>query len=563
MGGKKMKRIRLFNIFIFMCLNTIAHGQSEKVFHKPNDDALLYYYIDPMVVRKDDASTTLTVEVTTSGEDITRVYLDDPDETHLVDDGTNGDRVAGDGIYTATNVPTNTDDMTLVFGSYYSRGPDVFVEKTGGSTESDYLRFGVVASGVNYPAVQLGEGLSATQYAFFIEDPEGVVLETPNWPLGNVRCGKENFEAAKKLYSVLPDNFDFIIVMPAHTIFKPDIYGENTPYFVRAKNDIQNIGIDLFDDTADFGSDGRLKGMIYHSWGYGSILDHEIGHSWCADIGESLTLCRCENSYGNHWNPLSDIGGQMNAFLFHPDVTGHLKNNGDGTWRIERDPSNNSLYSELDLYVMGLIPSSEVQPVNILVNPDLTDHLNVVPESVITYTIQDIMDAEGGERIPSYADSQKEFNVAFVVVKNKAFTSEEYAYYSLLSQYFASTEQGELSLTTFYHATGGRGTLNPDLGVDTVVESKDTKVSGYLLNQNYPNPFNHSTNITFTIPRPGHVTLNVYDLTGRKLSTLVNGYQDVGYHQVNWNAADVASGIYLVKIKTDQFTQTRKLILQK
>jgi hypothetical protein len=293
-------------------------------------------------------------------------------------------------------------------------------------------------------------------------------------------------------------------------------------------------------------------------------LDHEIGHCWCADIGESLNLTRCTGCYGNHWNPLSDIGGQMSMAISNPDVkygSGHLKDNGDGTWRIERDPSDNDLYSSLDLYAMGLIPSTEVMPVHLLFNPDLTDHLKVTADSMITYTIEDIITDEGGERIPSFQDSPKEFNVAFIVVKNKSFTTAEYAYYSSIAKYFASQEQGELSLTTFYHATGGRATLNPDLGVNTSVELKTTAASGFILHQNYPNPFNPETMIRFDIREKSYIRIQVYDILGKKVSTVVDYEFSAGSHKLVFNGSDLPSGIYFYKFETGSFTEVRKMVL--
>ena len=569
-----MRRISAITVIFFICFEAKVFGQSEQLHNNSDENALQYYYIDPMVVQKGDTSATLTIEVTTTGTHISRVYLvPSPGnyvvETDLVDDGTNGDRVAGDGIYTASNVPINTNNMNLNigFGTHATTGPDVIVEKTDGPSESDYLRIGVIAEDQNFAAVELADGLFATQYAFFIEDPDGIVLDTENWPLGDVRCGKEHFEASQLLYSVLPDSFDFIIVMPAHAIFDPDRnYAENVPYFVRVKNDIQNIGIDLFNNTSDFGSAGRLKGMIYHSWGYGAILDHEIGHFWCADLGESLNLTRCADCYGNHWNPLSDIGGQMCAFLFHPDLVyaGHLNDNGDGSWRIERDPDDNEPYSNLDLYAMGIIPSTDVLPIHLLVNPDLTDYTRVTAESVITYTIDDIIAAEGGERIPSYLDSPKKFNVAFIAVKNKPFTAEEYTFYSLISKYFASQEQGTSSLTTFYHATGGRATLNPDLGINnTSVKLKTTAISNFHLYQNFPNPFNPETVIRFDIKKRSHIKLQVYNILGKKILTMADREFFAGSHKVVFNGSNLPSGVYFYKFETGSFTETKEMLLIK
>jgi hypothetical protein len=431
------------------------------------DQAFDYFYLDPLVVYKGDTETTMKLELATTGQDIVQVRLETPSSAILYDDGSHGDRVAGDGIYTLDGIEHRTEYGMLGYGGTHivTGRFKVVIEKNDGSEETAWIGCGVVGADQHFPAVRVGNRLSATNHAFFIVDPGGELLDTVDWPLGYVHCGKTQFGVFEELYSVYDDIFDFVIIMPAHPIFDPErSYGENVPYYVRAKNEIENIGMDIFDNTIAFHSDGRLMGMIYHSWGGGAILDHEIGHAWAADMGEVYGLTRCDQCYGNHWNPNSDIGGQMGAFLFHPDVqygAGHLHDNGDGTWRIERVPDDNRIYSPLELYVMGLIPPEEVPPVHLLINPDITDAQRVTAERIETYTIEDLMAAEGGERVPSYESSPKQFNVAFVVVKNKAFTPAEYAYYSLVSRYFASTRPGEWALTTFYTATGGRARLNP------------------------------------------------------------------------------------------------------
>jgi hypothetical protein len=229
-----MKRLHSLMVLFLICFGAVVFGHTGQSSKQSANDAVQYFYIDPLIVRKGDPSSTHTIEIATTGIDIAKVYLKDFDRTNLVDDGTNGDRISGDGIYTVSNVHIITDFMPLSFGTHATSGPEYIVEKTDGSSKSSYLSLGIIAEDLNYSAVELADGLFATRYAFFIEDPEGIVLDTKDWPLGNVRCGKENYEATKKLYSVLPDNFDFVIVMPAHPIFNPSNYGENTPYFVRA-----------------------------------------------------------------------------------------------------------------------------------------------------------------------------------------------------------------------------------------------------------------------------------------------------------------------------------------
>jgi hypothetical protein len=85
----------------------------------------------------------------------------------------------------------------------------------------------------------------------------------------------------------------------------------------------------------------------------------------------------------------------------------------------------------------------------------------------------------------------------------------------------------------------------------------------YSLTQNYPNPFNPSTNINFTLPQSGNVTLKVYDITGKEVATLLNGYQAAQTYHVQFDGSALASGVYFYKLQTDNFTQTKKMVLMK
>ncbi len=91
--------------------------------------------------------------------------------------------------------------------------------------------------------------------------------------------------------------------------------------------------------------------------------------------------------------------------------------------------------------------------------------------------------------------------------------------------------------------------------------------SGFKLLPAYPNPFNPSTNINYQIPQSGNVTLEVFDITGQKISTLFNGVKNPGSHTTIWNADNNASGVYLIKIKIQQknfiWTDVQKITLIK
>lgn len=85
----------------------------------------------------------------------------------------------------------------------------------------------------------------------------------------------------------------------------------------------------------------------------------------------------------------------------------------------------------------------------------------------------------------------------------------------------------------------------------------------YVLEQNFPNPFNPSTAIAFSLPASANVRLEVYNMIGQKVATLVNGKLAAGSHTISWNAQDVPSGIYFYKLETADFSQIRKMVLMK
>ncbi len=86
---------------------------------------------------------------------------------------------------------------------------------------------------------------------------------------------------------------------------------------------------------------------------------------------------------------------------------------------------------------------------------------------------------------------------------------------------------------------------------------------GFELSQNFPNPFNPSTTIQFTLSQDDAVRLKVFDANGREVQTLVNGHTSKGTHTVSFNAANLASGVYLYRLETSTFSETKKMLLVK
>ena len=102
----------------------------------------------------------------------------------------------------------------------------------------------------------------------------------------------------------------------------------------------------------------------------------------------------------------------------------------------------------------------------------------------------------------------------------------------------------------------GASTVNSEferLGVPTDFE----------LNQNYPNPFNPSSTINFGIPEASDVRIDVFNMLGQHISTLVDGKMQAGYHSVIFEASSLSSGIYIYRIVAGDFVQTKRMMLIK
>ncbi len=100
-------------------------------------------------------------------------------------------------------------------------------------------------------------------------------------------------------------------------------------------------------------------------------------------------------------------------------------------------------------------------------------------------------------------------------------------------------------------------------GGGTRVVGPDDMPKVTALYQNAPNPFNPQTRIPYALNKDTRVRLEVYNVSGQRVATLVDGFETAGHKQVYWNASGIASGVYFYKLQVGDFTQTRKLILMK
>ena len=233
-------------------------------------------------------------------------------------------------------------------------------------------------------------------------------------------------EIAKEFLRLHKDEYDFLVLFSNFSFQMPDL--ETKAFYHPVKNDIHGIGLEIFDYSSLYGSNGKLQGTIDMGNIANlvtdpldpnfeetlSILSHEQMHRWGAYVkfvdGEGYTSSALLGKELTHWSFLLDSDGSV---LYGND----WQDNGNGTFTsLEAGKS----YSPLDLYLMGFNDPSQVAPVLLIENPEIDparlpevgDTISGTPQYV---TIDDIIAAEG-ERIPDVATSQKSFKTAFIFI---------------------------------------------------------------------------------------------------------------------------------------------------
>jgi hypothetical protein len=98
-------------------------------------------------------------------------------------------------------------------------------------------------------------------------------------------------------------------------------------------------------------------------------------------------------------------------------------------------------------------------------------------------------------------------------------------------------------------------------GVENVTIGE--KPETFQLNQNYPNPFNPTTTISFDVGRAGHVKLDIYNVLGQRVASLVDRHMERGTYEADWDASSFSTGIYFYKLETENFSDTKKMLLLK
>ena len=120
---------------------------------------------------------------------------------------------------------------------------------------------------------------------------------------------------------------------------------------------------------------------------------------------------------------------------------------------------------------------------------------------------------------------------------------------------------GVQEVINLHNQTIGKLQINSSILVST--KSSETPPTTHSLNQNSPNPFNPTTIISYSLLKSGMVTIKIYDITGRFITTLVNGVKRAGAHTAQFEGSTLSSGIYVYTLESNGYRQSRQMILMK
>ena len=290
------------------------------------------------------------------------------------------------------------------------------------------------------------------------------------------------------------------------------------------------------------------------------MYNHEILHNWAVKLDTSLGFMP------THWSGLKSSStcfgkNSSNNFTF-PSI----EQESDSTYAVSRDGLS-SVCNELELYLMGLIgPEDLHNTFPTLVNPERITSTLYLADSLREVSIEEIISVHG-PRNPSVVDSQKEFSLAYIIPYERLLNPIEFAYFDYLMREYEKPDS-EHRGPSFESATGGRATIITRLDSDVISgieieRSADGVPRTFALQQNYPNPFNPVTTITFDIPQQSNINLEIFDVLGRRVAMLASGSYPAGRFQAVWDARSFPSGVYMYRLEAGDYSETKKLILQK
>ena len=370
---------------------------------------------------------------------------------------------------------------------------------------------------------------------------------------------------------------------------------------------------------AEFGWGGGMEHQTCTSLGSGdfveSVIAHELAHQW---FGDKVTCKNWQNIWLNEgfatYCEIIYSQAEYNNDVFNNKVNSMFisAKNAVGTIYVQNIQNENEIFNSARTYekggsvlhmLRGIVGDNKFFQImreynnepGLAYNVATTEDFQRIAERVtgldLNYFFKEWI---YGENFPKYKYNwnyqQVNGNNYVLNIKVSQTANTNPIYFTMPIQVKITSAKGDSTITIFNNQQNQSWNI-PISGIPTnvvidpdnwilknislttsVSETSNAIPATYTLMQNYPNPFNGGTVISYILPISSFVSLKVYDSLGRTVKTLVNEFQQAGVHHSTFNpgsisnsnnSIDLSSGVYLYTIKTDKFTDTKKMILLK
>ena len=259
----------------------------------------------------------------------------------------------------------------------------------------------------------------------------------------------------RSFYNHFDDEFDFLVLVSPDNVHEVTSGG----YYATVANDVQGIGTEIYSQSSEYGSAGRLHGIPFFShvhWFRGIIL-HEVMHRWAAHGSHPLA------EGDGHFAKFSNIFGVFGGVFSSPFE--QIVDLGENRFKAERRDWSYT-YGPLDLYFAGLVPPEDVPDFWVAIDGEWIDQESgtFTATSIEQYTVSDII-AAYGRRVPKASRSQREFRAAVILLIDEIDPRVDSKLLESLSAdiaWFGFPGMDESEHNNFYEATGGRATITMD-----------------------------------------------------------------------------------------------------
>lgn len=273
--------------------------------------------------------------------------------------------------------------------------------------------------------------------------------------------------------------------------------------------------------------------------------DHETGYLWGPGSGEPATFNEIvDNGAGNLPSGWYYSGGHSNSLI--PIYTKGIGSAWFNVYADEMDPVRGAYIDNIEIADVIFGYYDEILPVELIAF--------------------DAIVGDGNVKV-NWTTASEENNDHFEIVRDGIVVAEVTATNSASASAYEWIDSDVKNGSTYTYRlySVDMSGVREALAEQTVTMNAMSRalVSEYALHPNYPNPFNPKTAIRYDVMETGQVTVKIYDLMGREIAKLVHGTIPAGSHSVTWDATGLPSGVYLCRMKTINFIETRKLLLVK